>query len=271
MAEYNTDFIEWVSTLKKDVTEDRVILPNGKECFSSSLTDSNGLFELEDHEWKQFWKDCKHYFPFHSVHGNSGQTKEYIVTREREHLDIYLSRLGVRINDLYNKRILEIGYGYGGLGLELMEKYNSEYYGIDYVASDKELLSKHNNACERCFLEIDKSGIPDSLKVKKFDFVMAFNVFQHLTQKQRFEYIRQAYDCLNDGGYLIFEVFSYNWQCGKKRWDKWRTYFFNVSTYIDYEKEIQSYIRKVGFKIKKQNKLYKLNDTTFTKLYLCKK
>ena len=269
MVKYNSNFIKKISMLKNKNTEDFVTLPNGKQCQSCTCSHEDGFFTLKNNEWKQFWKDCKKYFPYQSVNGISNQTKESIIQTEREY--VYSKLFNMKINSLYSKKVLEIGYGYGGLGLELMEKFNVEYYGIDYIASDKKLLNLYNNAGEKCFIEINKSGIPNNLKNKTYNFVISINVFQHLTQQQRFEYIKEAYNCLETGGYLIFDVFSYNWKCGKKRWNKWQTYFFNVTTYIDYDKELQSFIKETGFKIINCKDKRLINNTTFVKLYLCQK
>lgn len=214
---------------------------------------------FEEEEWKEFWRMSKENYPLHSVYGGtSGDSPEAIINSEENEIEKHLKVMGVRVKR--GMRVLEIGYGFGGAGLYLIKK-GADYTGIDYVSSNKDLPKDR-------FLEIDRSGIPeDIMNGKKFDLIYSYNVFQHLTQVQRFEYIKQAHELLEDGGVFFFSVFERIPGQGLR--DNYSTTFFNVHTKVDEPEELQGFLREVGFGFEHSTK--KICSETNDACYACRK
>ena len=214
---------------------------------------------FEEGEWKEFWRISKENFPLHSVYGGaSGNSPEVIIESEKDEFERHLKLMDVRIKR--GTRVLEIGYGFGGVGLYMIKKH-ADYTGIDYVSSNRELPSDR-------FLEIDRSGIPEDIMAgKKFDIIYSYNVFQHLTQAQRFEYIRQAHDLIKDDGVFFFSVFER--VPGQGLRDNYSTTFFDVHTKVDEPIELQDFLTSTGFTFEHSLRrvCYETNDA----LYVCRK
>ena len=232
-------------------------------------------FFREEKGWKQFWEICKKEYPLHSVcGGNSFNSPNMIESYEYNNTN---GRILNIIKDLFGEKylkkilkgnVLEIGYGYGGMGKYLMDNYESDYYGIDFVLSnknDKTFTFKN----KKRFLEIEKSGIPENLKTNKYNFIFSTNVFQHLTQKQRFDYFSEIYDCLDDNGTFYFDVFE--GKTNVKLPENFCTHFFLVQTKVDTESEIMEKLKQIGFKNIKKNIKGTLNNRTEWVSYVCKK
>lgn len=213
-------------------------------------------------DWKNFWKICKEYFPLHSVNG--GAASKWDVSRwERGYVT---EKIKSSITDLQNKTVLEIGYGYGYTGIELIERYNVDYYGIDYVSSNPEdTINKEYNGKHR-FFEINESGIPKELRTKKYDIIFSFNVFQHLTKEQREEYIKQMSECLADDGVILFDCFEWGLE-GETPREDFNTKFFGVLTSIDSAEEMKNIIESNGLAIKTKDCSHRMNKDTIVPLY----
>lgn len=216
--------------------------------------------DFEEGDWKEFWRLSKENYPLHSVYGGvSGNSPEVIIESEENEIKKHLDMMGLRPKR--GMRVLEIGYGFGGAGLYLIKKH-VDYTGIDYVSSNKDLQKDR-------FLEIDRSGIPeDIMNGEKFDLIYSYNVFQHLTQAQRFEYIRQARELLKDDGVFFFSVFERIPGQGLR--DNYSTTFFNVHTKVDEPGELQTYLNyRIGFDFEHSTKkiCYETNDA----IYICRK
>lgn len=197
----------------------------------------------EDFDWQGFWARAKKDYPLHSVYGGSSYDSEEKIAKSEyrlvaEHMPAYFNLIG--------KRVLEIGYGFGGAA-EFFKDHGAEYHGIDYVRS------KEGMTDEDGFHVIEKSGIPDWLMVDKFDLVYSYNVFQHLTQAQRVEYFKQIYEILKPGGHFVVSVFSKTDKFVEDPKHVYATRFFGVATAVDETDFLDNFIKEVGFKRKTQD------------------
>jgi SAM-dependent methyltransferase len=205
---------------------------------------------------KDFWVASRTLFPLLSVCG--GECKSIVGVNK---LTLDMSKdfgMFQFLNELIetNKsdeplNVLEIGCGYGNVFHEI--KHKCTYHGIDYII-DKS-LKKYKN-----FIEIDKSGIPDFfIGADLLDVVYCVNVFQHCSQQDRFDYIKQAYASLKNGGHMIFTMFMMTER--NKNEPYWGivdtqgrgyTQFFNQLTECDWDYEIIELLEKtLDFKLVK--------------------
>jgi 2-polyprenyl-3-methyl-5-hydroxy-6-metoxy-1,4-benzoquinol methylase len=202
---------------------------------------------------KAFWQRARKSFPLLSVCG--GECKSIKEVNEKS-LDLSMNYkllpflLGfIEKNEIEGKEklmIFEIGFGHGGVFNSIKDKCN--YTGIDYVLPKK--LKKYKN-----LIEINKSGIPDYfLDSKVYDAVYAVNVLQHCSQKDRFEYLTQAYSILKPGGFLLFSCILMTSENENKHYwgikdSSGRGYliFFNQLTEVDYEHELYLHLKSIGF------------------------
>ena len=249
-----------------DGNENRTKLDSGEvvmSCMPTSKTlyDGNTDFKqfvdkpfFRENDWKEFWKTCEEYFPLHSVHGN-GRSKDGIIQSERNQwhhasFDRYFKEIGPNFPKcLEGKKVLEIGYGYGGAGLELIDKYKADYIGIDYNRVNTDLPKDR-------FLTIGKSGIPRRLMSRKFDFIFSVNVFQHLTKQQRLDYMKQAAQVLSDDGTFLFTVNQWNPKVNNGVPAKgYATYFFSAVTSIESEEEVYEMLNEAGLKCQRRDVL----------------
>lgn len=199
----------------------------------------------EDFNWKQFWIDCKRMFPYHSVSGGK------YFDNETKIKGVELNKCPILLAEDYKyKKVLEIGYGYGGAARHF-NTLGFQYYGIDFVSSGTP------DDYYGTFIEIDKSGIPEELQKQNgtFSVVYSENVFQHLTKQQRIEYYEQAYNILEKGnGTFIFSLFTRNKEGIKEFYSKeenkhvpYATSFFGVHTSVPKEEDVLLALIKCGF------------------------
>ncbi len=200
---------------------------------------------------KQFWTDCREYFPLISICG--GKSKNI---KEANARNLEMSKtVGILpfLNDLIANspeklNVLEIGFGYGSLFFEIKNKCN--YLGIDYVIPKS--LKRYKN-----FFEINQSGIPQPfLNKDAFDVVYSVNVLQHCSQRDRFIYFKQAYEALKPGGHFLFTLFLMTENNKNDRcWGyvdttgRGYTQFFNQLTECDWDYELYYVLDSIGFQI----------------------
>ena len=265
----------------KSEESESIIIVDGKSFYSCSLiTETLSKLKidkpkLKNKEWKEFWKLCKESFPLHSIHGTAKNVKEIEVQeRNQAHFSNFLDLPIKTYNKLYKGRVFEIGYGYGYFGKQIMDKniWDADYYGIDYVASDKSLLNYKKNGKKR-FYEISKSGIPIKFQKQKFDLIYSVNVMQHLTQKQRKDYFKQVTKMMDVDSVFFFDVLEWNYEVmGDKERDGYCTNFFGVKTYIDTPEEMIKILEECGLHVihKKIKCLSSaMKDETNSVRYIC--
>ena len=164
-----------------------------------------------------------------------------------------MEKISYCLNTQDKVKIMEIGYGFGAFADWLHINCHNyivadriEYYGIDI---DKRIDTYPN------LYETDGWKIPKEVP-KDLDIVYSMNVFQHLSQKQRFNYLKKAYNRLKDDGIMVFSSFimteenNNSWMWGLMD-DKGRGYchFFNQPTEVDRDKELKEELQKIGFEI----------------------
>ena len=257
------DYENFLKELRKRIGDNDVRISDIYPCccdFKATKENIDKPF-FSNNDWKKFWEVTKKYYPLHSVAGNFHfDTKEKIVSGESSNIKDFIGD----IDSLKNKNVLEIGFGFGGAGFELLLN-NINYFGIDYTYSNDLCIDfKQNN--EKRFFEISESGIPNNLKTIKYDLIFSKNVFQHLTQEQRFDYIKESYSLLNNGGKLIFDVFEKSDKYVER--DSYSTLFFGVQTKIENEDELETYLIDCGYIFKKEISCKCCEETNVTK-YEC--
>lgn len=204
---------------------------------------------------QRFWKLAKEKFPLYSVCGSP--TRSIAECNEQtfnfaaqmgliKHINILISEN----NDYLVPRklnFLEIGYGHGNVFYRYKDSVN--YIGIDYTKSTD--LEEYNN-----LLIIKKSGIPRIIKHNTQDIVYCFNVLQHCSQHDRFNYFKQSYKKLKKGGYFMGGMFmetyeNQNDDCWgvEDRHGRKYTIFFNQLTEVDTIKEFTEITKEIGFEI----------------------
>lgn len=201
---------------------------------------------------KDFWVQCKEYFPLLSVCSFPSKSKKEV----NDNTLSLPKTFGFlhKIRDLITAskeplNFLEIGFGYGNI-FDLVGD-STIYSGIDYTIPQS--MKKHHE-----LIEIDVSGIPKKLNKKnRYDIVYATNVLQHCSQKDRFDYFKQASEVLKTGGHFMFSCFVYA-DDNKDNHNIWGlrdqngrfyTQFFSQMTEIDTEDELMNRLLALGFNI----------------------
>lgn len=115
------------------------------------------------------------------------------------------------LNNSTSVKILDVGCGVGTLINELDKTYKS-LYGIDLDAEMIDLAKQRtyaNNPAIQAgnMLEIDKS-----FHKKQFDAIICFgNTLVHLPEESDIKtFIKQAYNCLQEGGKLLLQIINYD-------------------------------------------------------------
>ncbi len=92
-------------------------------------------------------------------------------------------------------KLLEIGYGHGNI--YYLTKEFVDYTGIDYCKSEN--VPDTDN-----FIEIDVSGVPDSVPSDSQQVVYSCNTFQLISNAQRLQYFHDSYRVLENDGLFLF-------------------------------------------------------------------
>lgn len=149
---------------------------------------------------KYFWKYAVEKFPQFSISTYPECRSDEDVNRANFNASIWTGfyhKLKSKIESKNNCKILEIGPGYGSLFYPLTKKYSN----IIYYAIDLNKLFYYDG-----LFECDGKSIPKEVG-SDFDLIFAFNVFNHLSKKQRTSYYKSIYKNLKEGGKFIFTNF----------------------------------------------------------------
>ena len=98
------------------------------------------------------------------------------------------------------------------------------------------------------------------MKNKNYDFIFSTNVFQHITEEQKHNYIYDAYELLNNGGVLYFDEFVKNE--GAEFPQGFATNFFTVKTKVNSKSEILEFLNSIEFSEVEVISISRINDTT---------
>ena len=151
--------------------------------------------------------------------------------------------------------MLEIGYGFGSLP-QFIEKYNfpiTSYDGIDLLNRVK----KNTFPDKYVFHEADGWEIPDTIK-NGLDVVFSSNVFQHITFKQKINYLKLSYDKLKDGGYVLFNCIFRSEELLQDKPELWGKFdefgipyiqMFDQFIEVDDVKDVLYEITKIGYQV----------------------
>ncbi len=198
---------------------------------------------------EKFWKIATKNFPFFSIAGgiqNFSTIDDIKFSANQMALKLgaldHLSNLFAKNGD--EVMVLEIGPGYGNI----LDVLASKNWDKNYYAIDINPLFEH----PRLF-KCDGKNIPNTIP-NPMDVVYSFNVFQHLTKKQRTSYYRQIFEILKDGGTFVFGMFvetplNKDWNCWGVKDDNGRNYchFFKQLTEVDKIEELCIEFEKIGY------------------------
>jgi SAM-dependent methyltransferase len=110
--------------------------------------------------------------------------------------DIKIDLLPGKLNFYKNKKILEIGGGYGYLPYLLKKN------GIKHSYYHADIVNRFN--CDN-FIDLNGYELATSIS-EKFDVIVMFDVFQHLGLRTTKTYFEEFKDLLNDDGHLIIST-----------------------------------------------------------------
>jgi len=235
--------------------EDVVIGKVEDRTFRRSIIPKEELYQFnpDNINNKKFWKDLHKKYKLVPICGGGNPLPKNVNEANETNFKSAMIRGSIEALDGFisskpTSKILEIGYGYGNVAMHITTKFkDSEYYGIDLV--------KRMDFVENLY-ETDGWHIP--AEIPKVDIVYSVNVFQHLSQKQRWNYYEKCFDLLNDDGIMIVSSFimteenkdSYVWGLVD---DEGRGYchFFSQPTEVDYDTELKEKVTSLGFDIEK--------------------
>jgi hypothetical protein len=149
---------------------------------------------------KYFWKYAIEKFPNFSISLYPECKNDDDVNKANFNAAIWTGFYDIiktKIEHTQNCKALEIGPGYGSLFYPLIEKYNN----LIYYATDINKLFYYDG-----LFECNGKSIPKEVG-KDFDLMFSFNVFNHLSKKQRTSYYKDVYRKLKKGGKFIFNNF----------------------------------------------------------------
>lgn len=212
----------------------------------------------------EFWQYLTKHFPLSSVCGakNVKTMQELLDTNVILPVSFGFFEYLFSMLRKKNLNVLEIGFGYGLMKFmidrinarEVPEQYadiNNQiaYFGIDIVNRFERIEEKP------CYFITDGNSIPDEIP-SNLDMVFSLNVFQHLSVKQRQNYLKLAYDKLRIGGKFIFSanvmtddnVGDICWGVRDKS-GRCYTHFFGQYTPCETTYEIEDFVTSIGYSI----------------------
>lgn len=111
--------------------------------------------------------------------------------------------------DFNNKKILDIGSGFGGVDIYLAEKFDVEIVGVDIepfmTQASEYFLEKHKNSLlgKVSFLTLREPCRLDEIEDEAFDAIISKEAFYSVPREEKQAYLAQAYRKLKPGGEII--------------------------------------------------------------------
>lgn len=111
--------------------------------------------------------------------------------------------------DLNNKKVLDIGSGFGGVDIYLAEQFNVEIVGVDMepymisVAEKFQNLHKETLLGKVSFFTLEQPCSLNTLQDESFDLIFSKETFYNVPRLEKQSLLSEAYRKLKPGGLLI--------------------------------------------------------------------
>lgn len=118
--------------------------------------------------------------------------------------------------DLSHKKVLDVGCGFGGVGIYLAEKFDVEIVGVDIepymTAAANSFLKKHQNLLKGrvSFHTLADPFRLDEFQDETFDIVFCKESFYNVPMENKQAYLSEIYRKLKPGGTIIFSDWMQN-------------------------------------------------------------
>jgi len=236
-----------ISKNKTNVVSTNFDLLNKNNKLVSDLEVEKLSQDLIDNKF--FWKYIVEKFPFFSISQYPKCKSDEDVNKANLNASMWLGFYQKIYNFLKNNntaKILEIGPGYGSLFYPI----NNNFDTCDYWAIDINPLFYFEG-----LVESNGSEIPVNVG-GNFDFIFSFNVFNHLSKKQRSSYYKSVYNSLKKKGRFLFtnflivdlsnEIDYWNY---KDENNNIYTSFFSQLTKVDEYNNLADELNDIGFSV----------------------
>lgn len=207
---------------------------------------------------EEFWKYAVKKFPNYSISNYEECRNEDDVNKANLNSAIwsgFIQKVEAQIKSVPNDKFLEIGPGYGGIFRHILSKYEQ----CNYFAIDVNPLFNYEGGLFKC----DGKSIPNELG-GDFNTIFSFNVFHHLSKKQRISYYKDCFNKLKKNGKFIFTNYlvvdenkdkNFLWSYKDNKGNPY-TNFFTQMNPVDNYNDLADELNEIGFDVKvslKQN------------------
>lgn len=121
----------------------------------------------------------------------------------------------VRPGRMKDKRVLEIGLGFGTLGQRIAEEA-ADYVGMDIAANPVEMMRRRLELSSSRGQAVQRSFLESGLESASFDYVVSIGCFHHTGDIPRC--IAETYRLLKPGGRCVIMVYN---RFSLRRWLRW--------------------------------------------------
>ncbi|MCP4524006.1 MAG: class I SAM-dependent methyltransferase [Candidatus Gracilibacteria bacterium] len=202
----------------------------------------------------------KHH-PFHDLKNgiNDLNYTDFEYSHCRQMLEQYQGF--INLEELRNKKILEIGCGGGGKIIYISEKYNCEAIGVDiHLGFLDQAIKKaeEKNVSDKVTFQ-EQNALSLDFYENSFDFILMSDVLEHIPETRKL--IHEVTRVLKPGGKILFDFAPYYHYFGHHLWDTiqipWLHLFTTESCRIAlYKKSVEGFPdaqKRIDLRIGKQN------------------
>ncbi len=217
---------------------------------------------------KTLFRRFEHYNPIQKSRQNvghhydlSGELYKLFLDKDRQYSCAYFKSLGESLEQAQEnkkahiasklllkpgQRVLDIGSGWGGMGLYLAENFGAEVTGITL---SKEQLKVSNDRAKRKKLDqISQFHLRDyRLQTGIFDRIVSVGMFEHVGLKHFKDYFAKFGDCLADDGMALLHTIGRNGE--PMETDAWIRKYIFPGGYIPSLSEIVPAVENSGLMI----------------------